>query len=203
MSWRAALRNVRQPVQHSGRLQHRRHESRRRRERRRPSPARCAPARCARPSSTAAATAAAVAMSRSPAQRSPIAAVRNDLRDGPASERAAERRELGQRRQRRIAVLRPLGESEPGIEHHRLAPHPGRQRALEARAQAPRQLPRPPTRSSASRYMSRERPRACIRTSPAPERAATSASAASYLRPAHVVDDRGTFAKRHFRDRGL
>ena len=137
---------VGQPVQHVRGAGFHRPGSRQRLERHRPCREHCARARYARRAARRLRPAAAVAMSRSLGARSPIAALRNDLRDGPTSSGTAQRREFRQRRERGVAVFGPLGEPQPGIEHHRLALHSCGQSALEARTKLVPHFSAAPTR---------------------------------------------------------
>ena len=85
------------------------------------------------PARTLAVTAAAVAQSRSSGERSPVAAVRNDLRDGPTSigrSSSASRSNLGQGFP---GVLGALGETKSRVEDQPIARDPAARRPADCR----------------------------------------------------------------------
>ena len=130
----------------------------------------CTRTMCA-PPSTAAVTAAAVPQSRSAAGRPPSGLAHERLARRPDEHRPVERRgNLGQPRQHTIAVRRPFGKPEPGIDDEPLARarrRPSRCACCLASSPSPR---RPRPSYSASRVHRRSSVRACA-SGRAPRRA--------------------------------
>ena len=107
----------------------------------RPSRPRRARARCARRGARTAVTAAAVPQTRSAGGTSPSAALRNDLRDGPDQDRAAERGERGSPASAASECSARFAKPRPGSRMMRSRANAGRSRDV-ARA--------PPARAATS-----------------------------------------------------
>ena len=145
------------------------------------------------PASTAAVTAAAVAQSRRAAGTLAAAAARarNDLRDGPTTSGRPELAELVEPRQHLVTVRRLLRESQT---RDRRGCAPSRRRRPSRTTMLSRSSSSTSSTTSwyeACSYMSRDRPRVCIRMMAAPRRATTSPSAGSYRRPLMSLTMRG------------
>ena len=129
-----------------------------------------------------------VALDAAGARRAPRAGTTCATARRAAAGRA--RGELGEPRQHTIAVRRPFGEPDAGIDDRRVsaARRPPSRGACARRSSPP---PRRRRRRSAPRaYMSLERPRVCIRTSAAPRRGDDAGQRRIVPQAADVVDDR-------------